>query len=384
MTSKKTCSTPLRVFVTSFSILAFVLIIKYSNAAINSVKNALDICATTVIPSLFPFMVISEIAISLGAAKYLGKVLSPVFKPLFNINEHGASAFLLGALCGFPVGARTAAALYEQGKLDRKQLTHVLCFCNNPSSAFVISAVGISLFGSRAFGIALYVITLVSSLVIGFALRFVYGNKQTDILRSVINERKEEKKIGVHIFTKAVSDSAYAMLIVCAFIVFFSALLGTLNAAFEPLSAPDFIIAAVKGFFELTAGVTHVSANLQGEGSLLLCAFVVGWSGLSVHFQIMAICKDQKINFRPYFISKAVQGVLNALLTCAYLRIFKPKLSISVGTDTPAFLSIPKPFAIICLVFFVLSVAVLYFKKRQKGTKKEDIFQSKINDHKTF
>ena len=73
MTSKKTCTTPLRVFVTAFSILAFVIIIKYSNAAINSVKSALDICASTVIPSLFPFMVISEIAISLGAAKYLGK-----------------------------------------------------------------------------------------------------------------------------------------------------------------------------------------------------------------------------------------------------------------------------------------------------------------------
>jgi sporulation integral membrane protein YlbJ len=378
MTSKKTCATPLRFFVTVFSILAFVLIIKYSNAAINSVKSALDICASTVIPSLFPFMVISELAISLGAAKYIGKVLSPLFRPLFNINEHGASAFLLGALCGFPVGARTAAALYDQGKLDDKQLTHVLCFCNNPSSAFVISAVGISLFGSHSFGIALYIITLMSSLIVGFALRFVYGGRHIETRRDDISDRSEEKKIGVHIFTKAVSDSAYAMLIVCAFIVFFSALLGTLNAAFEPLSAPDFIIAAVKGFFELTAGVSHVSSNLNGESALLLCAFIVGWSGLSVHFQIMAICKDHKISFRPYFVAKAAQGALSALIMCAYLRIFKPKLSISVGADAPAFLSIPKPLAIICLVFFVASIIVLCFKKATKIYKKRRYF-SKSN-----
>lgn len=373
MTAKKTRITSRGVFVTVFSVIAFTLVIKYSNAAIDSVKTALSLCAETVIPSLFPFMVISELAVSLGAAKYLGKALSPVFRPLFKLNEHGASAFLLGALCGFPVGARTAVSLYEQEKLNEKELTHVLCFCNNPSSAFIISAVGVSLFGSRKFGIALYIITLISALIIGISLRFIYQEKHTEI-KKCATEKQENKSLGIHIFTNAVADSAGAMLTVCAFIVFFSALLGTLNAAFEPLSAPDSVIAAIKGFFELTAGVTHVSANLRGEGALLLCAFIVGWSGISVHFQIMAICRNCKISFRPYFLSKAAQGGVNALLMCAYLRVFKPNLSFRAGTDIKAFLSIPKPWTVICLIGFVGATITLVVKKATKRNKKRGFF----------
>lgn len=373
MTSKKTCITSRSIFVTVFSLLAFSLVIKYSNAAIDSVKSTLSLCAQTVIPSLFPFMVISELAVSLDAAKYLGKLLKPVFSPLFDLNEHGASAFILGALCGFPVGARTAAALYEQEKLNEKELNHVLCFCNNPSSAFVISAIGVSLFGSQSFGVALYVITLISALIIGSCLKFFYHKKNASTKEQEKITQKENI-LGIHVFTNAVADSAGAMLTVCAFIVFFSAFLGTLNAAFEPLSAPDPVIAAVKGFFELTAGVTHVSANLNGEGALLLCAFIVGWSGLSVHFQIMAICRNCKISFRPYFFAKAAQGGINALLTCAYLRIFKPDLSFHKGTDIKAFLPISKPWAVICLTAFVAATIVLIIKKATKSKKNRNIF----------
>ena len=373
MTAKKTHISPRGVFVTAFSILAFVLVINYSDAAIDSVRHALSVCAQTVIPALFPFMVISELAVSLGAAKYLGKLLTPIFKPLFSLNEHGAAAFMLGALCGFPLGARTAVALYQRESLDEKDLTHVLCFCNNPSSAFVISAIGISLFGSHHFGIALYVITLISALIIGVCLRFIYG-KTREKSKKLTKESQGEKTLGIHIFTNAVADSAGAILTVCAFIVFFSALLGTLNAAFEPLATPNTVIAAVKGFFELTAGVTHICAHLRGEGALLLCAFVVGWSGLSVHFQIMAICKNCKISFRPYFISKAVQGGLNALLMCAYLRIFNPNLSFFEETEIKTFLPIPKPWTIICLIAFIGAIAALIIKKVTKNDKKRKIF----------
>ncbi len=373
MTVKKTRITPRGIFVTSFSILAFALVINYSNAAIASVKNALSLCAQTVIPSLFPFIVISELAVSLGAAKYLGKFLTPIFRPLFDLNEHGTSAFLLGALCGFPVGARTAVALYERGSLDERSFTHVLCFCNNPSSAFVISAIGVSMFGSQSFGVALYVITLISALIIGICLKFFYqGRSKSE--KEYEKGTPPQKTLGIHIFTNAVADSAGAMLTVCAFIVFFSALLGTLNAAFEPLSAPDSVIAAVKGFFELTAGVTHVSSNLQGEGALLLCAFIVGWSGLSVHFQIMAICRDCKISFRPYFLAKAVQGGLNSLLTCAYLRIFKPDLSFHTETDIKAFLYISKPWTVICLTVFASAIIVFVIKKATKKDKNKNTF----------
>ena len=362
MTSKKVTVNPRAIFVAFFSVLALTLVIKYSDTAIDSVKNALHICANTVIPSLFPFMVISELIISLGASKYLGKILSPIFRPIFDLNEHAASAFILGTLCGFPVGARTAVSLYEQGKLDENEVSRVLCFCNNPSSAFVISAIGISLFGSRALGIAMYVITLLSAIIIGIFLRFICGkgkHKNNKKAFSNINDQTS----GVHIFTKAVTDSAGAMITVCAFIIFFSSFLGMLRDAFAPTNTPDTIVSAVMGFFELTNGVTYAASHTKAEIAILLCAAIAGWSGLSVHFQIMSICKGLKISFRPYFAAKAAQGILNGILVYAYMNIFKPHISIPSSIDIPAFLFIPEPIVKALFVTFVISAIFGIFRK---------------------
>ena len=363
MTSKKASVNPHAIFVAFFSVLALILVIKYSDAAIDSVKNALYICANTVIPSLFPFMVISELIISLGASKYLGKILSPVFRPLFALNEHAASAFILGTLCGFPVGARTAVSLCEQGKLDENEVSRILCFCNNPSSAFVISAIGISLFGSRNIGIAMYVITLLSAIIVGICLRFIYGKGKHENNKKRAYSNIIDQTSGIHIFTKAVTDSAGTMITVCAFIIFFSAFLGMLRDAFAPTNTPDTIISGVMGFFELTNGVTFAASHTKAESAILLCAAIAGWSGLSVHFQIMSICKGLKISFRPYFAAKAAQALLNGILVYTYMKLFKPQISTPSSIDIPTFLRIPEPIVKALFITFVISAIFWMFRK---------------------
>ena len=110
------------------STFCFILILRNSDAAVEYMGRGLTLCAKTVIPSLFPFMVISELLVSSGAGEALGRLFSRMMRRIFGISGAGASALFLGSMCGFPVGAKTAVSLYDRGVISRSECQHLFTF----------------------------------------------------------------------------------------------------------------------------------------------------------------------------------------------------------------------------------------------------------------
>ena len=101
-----------------------------------AVSEALALCAETVIPALFPFMVVSGLLVSLGFGEWLSPRLSGLMGSLFRLPGSAASALLLGFVGGYPIGARTAADLYREGLLTKAEAGRLLTFCNNSIPPF--------------------------------------------------------------------------------------------------------------------------------------------------------------------------------------------------------------------------------------------------------
>ena len=53
-----------------------------------------------------------------------------------------------------------------------------------------------------------------------------------------------------------------------------------------------------------------------------ICAALVGWSGFSVHLQMIGLCDGVSLSFRPYFLARLLQGILNFILVFLWLRLF--------------------------------------------------------------
>ena len=106
-----------------------VLTFIYSDEAIDAMGKGMRLCVNTVIPSLFPFLVVSEIFVASGGATLVGKLLSPVLGRIFGISGEGCVAYILGVLCGFPIGSRSAVSLYERGIIGKGELLHICSFC---------------------------------------------------------------------------------------------------------------------------------------------------------------------------------------------------------------------------------------------------------------
>ena len=346
-------------FITLFSL---ILIVKNSNLAIKYMSEGLTLCVRTVIPSLFPFMVISDMIVASGAAEFIGRVLRAPMRWLFGVSGEGGCSAILGILCGFPIGAKSAVSMYDAKKISKKELERLLTFANNPSSAFVISAVGVSLFGCREVGILLYAAILLSSFAVGVAQNIIYRRSSTQAEMITPTKNNTKPKAFVGDFTEAVTSSAFGILRICAFVLFFTAVLGVFSSALASSELPDTVRTLLFGFFEIAGGMSQAALLSPSEMGIIIAAFIGGWSGISVHFQIMSLCADRNISFKPYFIAKLCQGILSAVIVKLYLLLFSPDFvfhsdSLSVGIHSIIIKSFELPI-LICFAFVLLLGAI--------------------------
>ena len=334
-----------------------------------SAKHGAELCFSTLVPSLFPFMVASGLITGSGAGTVLGKIFSPAMK-LFGLPGECATPLVTGILCGFPVGAVTLSDLYRRGTISSDDGACLLAFCCYPSVPFLISAVGCGLFGSRSAGIILAVSVFSAGLLYGAAYGLIrrFFRKDTPLTAPVLPHGSPLKPTG-NIFTEAVANAAGGMISVCACVIFFSALTGVLCRLGEAAGLTDASLTFLKIFFELTSG-SSAAADLGTPAGLILCAAAAGWSGMSVHFQIMSTVPP-RISLRPYFFAKAVQAPLAALICRGITYFFPPELISLPGSAAVfgLFPSAPTSDAVLWIAFgfFILSALILVRKKLDRS-----------------
>ena len=271
--------------------------------------KALALCAGTVIPALFPFMAVTGLLMRLGFGQWLAPYMAGLMAPLFRLPGCAGSALLLGLVGGYPIGARTAAELYTSGALTRQEAERLLTFCNNSNPVFLISVLGVGVFGSVRVGLWLWLIHVASALVTGLLFRGLGRGR-----RSVPPPVSFQAPSLPGAFVASVKDAAGAMVSVCAFVTLFYVLV-------SPLSRSGTAMAGLAvGITELFSLTPLLTCDRPG---FLLAAGCAGWGGLSVLCQTAAVLDGTDLSLRPCFLGKLVQGLLSVLLAAIVsIRLF--------------------------------------------------------------
>lgn len=100
---------------------------------------ALTLWFEKMIPSLFPFMIISGLIVRLGFGKIISLPVYPILGRLYRISRTMCTTLLLGFLFGFPLGAKTVAEQYGFKQLTKPQAQYLLSFCNNIGPVYLLS-----------------------------------------------------------------------------------------------------------------------------------------------------------------------------------------------------------------------------------------------------
>ena len=100
---------------------------------------ALQLWFEKMIPSLFPFMVLSGLIVRLNLGRDISLPAYPLLGRLYRISRTMCTTLITGFLFGFPLGAKTIAEQYSLGQLSREQAQYLLSFCNNIGPVYLLS-----------------------------------------------------------------------------------------------------------------------------------------------------------------------------------------------------------------------------------------------------
>ena len=292
----------------------------YSRPVSGAVTHAMQLCTGVLLPSLFPFLVLSTFLISTGIITVVTRLFDRPMYCLFGLPGCSSTAFFLGAIGGYPVGARTVSELYRQGLYSRKEAEQTLLFCNNIGPAFLIGVIGSTLLNDGFLGLKLYLIHLFSALLIGFLSRKKPCNP--DCLQETMVLKRSNSPV-LPAFLQAVTKSFEVFLNICAFVLLFAVLTCLLQQSglipFMTNYLPGEAIlweGMLFGTLEITSGVDLlVKSSASRHIVLPALSFLCAWGGLSVQMQTISLLQDANLPAKRYLIAKLVQGFFAAILT---------------------------------------------------------------------
>lgn len=293
--------------------------------------NCLQLCISVIIPSLFPFFVCSKMLISNGFAEIIGKPLRKVMRPLFNVPDCGAFAFIIGILSGCPVGARVVCDLYARNLCTRAEAQRMLCFCNNCGPVFIMGSAAAGMLGVSELGGLLYVSHFVSALVVGMIMSF-YKRKEKNRVESLPHQSSAGGG-----FAQAVAESVSLTGYVCGFVIFFGVAVailqqsGIVETAVYYIKEKTVLKGVLYGMIEMTNGVAQLGGGAVTEFVLCGASFVMGFGGLSIILQVWGIVSEYGFSLPIFVGAKFLQGIVSALVTYVLLGYSKITLPVFVS-----------------------------------------------------
>lgn len=313
----------------------------FSNTNLSAAKNGLVLWANSIVPSLFPFFVATELLSHTNFTYYLGKILNKFMKPIFNVRGEGSFAFIMGIISGYPIGAKIAANFRQNGICTKEECERLLSFTNNSGPLFIIGTVGITMFGNSTIGILLLVTHLLASITVGFIFRFWKYNVNSQAIRnnSYINSKDNItlSNLGGIIGT-SITSSINTILLIGGFVVLFSVIISILqtsqlldvfanclNPIFNLLHIPEkFSTGFISGILELTNGL-NIICNIPEKNlsiNIIMASFLLGLGGISILLQVWSTIAKTDLSIKPYILGKLLHACISAFYTFLFLQNF--------------------------------------------------------------
>lgn len=417
MMQKTRKTSQLNYFITfSFGIVAILMavaIITYPDTAFNASLRGLRIWWEIVFPALLPFFIAAEVLLAFGVVHFMGVLLEPLMRPLFNVPGVGAFVMAMGFASGYPMGAKLTTRLREQNLITRSEGERLVSFTSTSDPLFLFGAVAVGFFHNVELGAFLATVHYVSSIIVGIVMRF-HEKKHTNLERKPRHEPEnmlirafksmntarlsDDRKLG-KILGDAVMSSMYTLSMIGGFMMFFSVVLSLLTEIEINLILSNILSlllglfgiskqlgeSMVYGLFEVTLGaksVSEVISSVPMVHKLAVVSAISAWGGISVQAQIAALLQKTDIRYTPFLFARIIHSVLAFFIALLLWEPFLnsktansiPTFMMKVPANTPyisyssTFIYLGLHFVWLTAILSTISVVLYILKKRYKNT----------------
>ena len=299
-------------------IIFLVLILLFPSQARNGAASGLLLWFNVLLPTLLPFMILSDLIRRLHIVESVcHKISYRTGKNLYFLYP-----LSIGLLSGLPLGAKLTAEAVRSGQLSRKSGQFLLTVCNNSSTMFLIGYVAeVQLQRPDLIGYFLLLIPLSSLLaaVLSAVICRFFSSILPHIPRSVtLVQNHTVRMTSLPVSNRSVSfigsvsnsimDSFTVLTQVGGFVILFSVLSEFVLLIDSPIALP--LVASL----EMTTGVRAVcTSTLSQHAKTILSAAAVSFTGLSGIAQTACVLSETGLSLIQYTISRIISAVLCAV-----------------------------------------------------------------------
>ena len=272
--------------------LMLLILILDSKTALIGAEIGIKICLKTLIPSLFPFLVLSSACCEL-LFDLRSKVLSRLLLPC-KLPEGAQAIFLLGALGGYPVGARLVSDAYSRKALSKTEAQHMLMFCSNAGPAFIFGVVG-QMFSEQWISWAIWLVHIASAYIVGALTAREASNSRIELQAKRFQFSRTIETMGL----------------ICGWVILFKILLTFLDKWFLN-TRPALLRIVITGALELSNGCLLLPQLDNAGLRFLVSLALISLGGSCIIMQTASLIGN--LPLKKYLYGKLLQTMISLLI----------------------------------------------------------------------
>lgn len=264
------------------AVLILLLLLSHPVLAYEGAKSGLLLWSQTVLPTLLPFMICSNVIVALDAIHFLTWPFQPLLRHVLMLSPAGSYILISGLLCGYPMGAKTCSEFLDDGRISSQEACYLLSICNHPSPMFLLGYVA----GCMASNIPMtYILAALYLPILPLSVlsRKFYGIHG-------ISEGITKKDENTLSFDKTMMRSVEVMVKIGGYIMLFSILACFLQQFLQNYGSSQAILL---GVVEITTGIQALSFHMTGSLQALAIVGVTAFGGMSGIFQTNSVISEQ-------------------------------------------------------------------------------------------
>lgn len=275
-----------------------------------------------VLPTLLPFIIISNLLICTQAAALIARIIGPLFCRIFHVSGYGSFAVLTGFLCGYPMGSKVTADLIREGYISNAEGRYLLSFCNNTSPVFIISYIIWQNMKDESLTVPALVILTISPVICSFFFcRYYHVKEQSGAFSKSGGKILSSYGSSSGMVDACIMNGFETITKVGGYIMLFSVIIAL--AELLPFHQPLLSLVGLPSL-EITNGIAIICNLCSNRGLTFVLALALtsfgGWCSIA---QTKCMIQGTGLPVFPYIIEKLITAGVTSLLAYGYILLLK-------------------------------------------------------------
>ncbi len=286
---------------------------------VETARNALNLWALQLVPSLLPFMILSSIVTSYiyRYSSIKNIKLEKICQKTLHLSLYGFYILILGHLCGYPLGAKITGEYYKKGLISRSEANYLLTICNQSSPAFLEFYVGVYALKQVLPAHIIFILFYVSTIITSIFTRKIYAS--SSFFQTSTSDVAPEHRTFFEILDWCIGDSCKTILRVGGYVLLFSVIIYAGNLILQPLGNAGLLLIST---LEITNGLSLLRTAFSTSPLYLYFIFLLtGFGGFCTIAQIKGMLIGTSLSIKPYIIGKIIYTFILLTLILLFNKI---------------------------------------------------------------